>query len=498
MEASQNTSTTKQTDSVSNSSLKESTETVELDITNTISTNSNESYADSTASRLAKKWRWWATLLLCYLMFLFVGSDDGTFGLVLPQVRKYYSLNDSQVSLAFLSDLAGYLLGSMLTGFLVNRLGFKRYLILGEGLFLVATFCLALVAPRLPFFSFMLSMVVSGASIATLDTGIHSFMLSLPNGARLLTWLHAAYGLGAWAGPAAFTLLIDNANMQWNTIYLLLGSAGVAIFLGLAVVFIERRNWENPSMDTQDSETTAVDATGTEEGEEKGNGEKIRVEEVEEIEEQSNLLLAVFKYLHVWLCALMFFFYMGAEVSLGSWSYNFLTVAREYPVAISGQIAGIYWLGLMIGSVGLGHLSPKVGSFRVVFIGLLIHVVALLTLWFIVPIVPSTEGGEALSGIALFLTGLGLGPIYPTLMIVLCSEIPLRLRGSAIGLVTGFASLGQGIFSWIAGVLADFAGPMTLLPLELGLAGVMAALGVTIMWRKQNKHRKRVREASGV
>lgn len=63
-----------------------------------------------------------------------------------------------------------------------------------------------------------------------------------------------------------------------------------------------------------------------------------------------------------WLCALFLFFYVGVEVALGGWIVTFMITVRKGGAFASGMTATGFWLGLTIGRVVLGFVTPRIGE----------------------------------------------------------------------------------------------------------------------------------------
>src|SRR5689334_8366995 len=78
--------------------------------------------------------------------------------------------------------------------------------------------------------------------------------------------------------------------------------------------------------------------------------------------EQGNVLWMALRLRVVWLAALFLLFYVGGEVSLGSWSFSFLTEERHGDLLLSGGIVSGYWLGLTLGRVILAHAGERIGN----------------------------------------------------------------------------------------------------------------------------------------
>ena len=63
-----------------------------------------------------------------------------------------------------------------------------------------------------------------------------------------------------------------------------------------------------------------------------------------------------------WLCALFLLGYLGIEVALGGWITTFMLRERQGGAFASGMTATGFWLGITIGRLVLGFVTPRIGE----------------------------------------------------------------------------------------------------------------------------------------
>ena len=63
-----------------------------------------------------------------------------------------------------------------------------------------------------------------------------------------------------------------------------------------------------------------------------------------------------------WLCALFLLGYVGIEVALGGWIVEFMIRVRHGAAFASGMTATGFWLGITVGRVVLGFVTPRIGE----------------------------------------------------------------------------------------------------------------------------------------
>lgn len=63
-----------------------------------------------------------------------------------------------------------------------------------------------------------------------------------------------------------------------------------------------------------------------------------------------------------WLCSLFLLGYVGCEVALGGWIVTFMIRVRHGSAFASGMTATGFWLGITVGRIILGFVTPRLGE----------------------------------------------------------------------------------------------------------------------------------------
>jgi fucose permease len=368
-------------------------------------------------------------LLLLYLGFVSIGLPDAAFGVAWPSLRDAFALPQSQfgVALAFIG--AGFLVASSFAGRFLAAMGVGRLLALATTITGIGLAGFAL-APGWPaFLAFGLLVGFGGGAI---DSGLNAYAASRLS-ARHMNWLHAAFGLGAGLGPFAMTAAVGLAS--WRFGY----GALALVMLALATLFVVTRGvWG-----------TAVghDAAADEASISAGQAMRIGL---------------------VWLQVFAFFTYVGAEISLGQWTYAILTESRGYSIEMAGFWAGAFWLALFAGRIILGALAERIGAERLLRMAVLGAFVG----YVLFAVDPAGLGPAGL-----VIAGFMLAPIFPLLM----HRTP-RMLGlaapHAIGFQVSAAMLGGIVTPAVAGIIADNMG---LAAIPYFLLGVVVINGILIV-----------------
>lgn len=381
-------------------------------------------------------------IALAFFAFILIGANDGAVGVLLPSMMFHYGVNKGTIGLVFLSMTLGFLISALNSGLLVAKLGPRRYLMLGTAIILLSMLTISL-AP--PFLVFVVALLPLGFGVAVIDAGLNAYIAGLPRNAALLNYLHAFYGAGALLGPLVASSLLA-LRVDWNHVYYVWIGMGLIVLVGSGLVF--------------------------------KNQHAAAREEARAHPAESNMLFDALKLRVVWIAALFLVFYTGTEVSLGSWSYSFLTEARGGSTLLSGWIVSGYWLGLTLGRLLLGHVAQRIGSKRLIEMCLLGVIVGVLLVW----LVPA----EAVSAAGLCFTGFCLGPIFPTTIALTSELVPGRMLASAIGFLSSMGSVGVAFFPWLAGNLAQQLGLWVLLPYVIALTIVMVFLWLALRAHPQS------------
>ncbi len=380
---------------------------------------------------------------VAFAAFILIGLNDGGIGVLLPSLQVFYKVDKAIVSLLFMAGTCGYLISAFSSGPLVAKLGLPRFLRLAGAAFVIGTFLVSL-KPVFPIA--LLGYAIIGFGIGLIDAGLNSYIAALPRSTALLNYLHAFFGTGALLGPLVGSTILA-INWEWNIVYLIWAGLGLTVLLAFGLVF------------NQATIPAAPVATGPEVG--------------------GSVLAATLKLPMVWLAAVFLAAYTGAEVSLGSWGYTFLTEQRQEAALVAGWAVSGYWLGLTLGRLTLGWVGEKIGQKRLIQACLVGVVVGVALIW-AVPI-----GG--VSAFGLLVAGFSLGPIFPTTIGLISTIVPERLQPSAIGFAASMGGVGVALFPWLAGILAESIGIWTLLPFVMALTAIMLIIWLSLQSAKPQK-----------
>ena len=359
---------------------------------------------------------------LAFVAFVSLGLPDGVLGVAWPSLRRSFDRPIDQLGLILLATMAGYLASSFSAGAVLERLGVGRLLV-ASGLLVAAS---AAAWAATPWWALVVAgALVSGLGAGAIDAGINAFAAARFT-PRVITWLHACWGLGAMTGPLVMTaLLASGAGWRWG--YVLLAAALVAM---AACFQLTLGLWELPAAE---------------------GGRPLRG--------VAGSLAEALREPGVRANALLFFLYTGVETSAGQWAFSFLTESRGMTTAAAGLAASTYWGSIFAGRLAFGALAHHVAPARLLRLAMAGAPLAALA------VAVTRSGAGAFSG--LFALGLLLAPIFPLMIAETPSRVGERHASHAIGFQVSAATLGAGTMPAAAGLLARHAGLEALGPFLL-------------------------------
>src|SRR6266699_1557543 len=170
---------------------------------------------------------------LAFFAFILIGANDGALGVLIPSMRLHYGVDKATIGLLFLFQTVGYLIAAFNSGLLVEKLGNRRFLMLGAVSFLLGLGALSLM---LPFMIVLVMMLPLGFGVAIIDAGLNAYIAAMPRNAAPLNYLHAFYGTGALLGPVIASTILA-VRWGWNSVYIVWIGMSLVLLIGLKLVF---------------------------------------------------------------------------------------------------------------------------------------------------------------------------------------------------------------------------------------------------------------------
>ncbi|WP_242695910.1 sugar MFS transporter [Desertivirga brevis] len=270
--------------------------------------------------------------VLYFMMGLLTCLNDT----LVPFFKKGFNLSYSESSLVQFYFFLTYAIMSIPAGKIVERIGYKNGMVLG---FSVAALGAALFFPASlmhQYYLFLAALFVLAIGIVLLQVAANPYITILgpaKTASSRLTLIQGIGSLGTTVAPvfgAYFILsrLEDNASSD-AVRYPYIGIALVLLVIAMAVY--------NMSLPNLRAET----------------GEK----------DKSMSIAGIMKFRNLKYGVAGIFFYVGAEVSIGTFLTNYIADNLQIEEAAANGYVSFYWAGMMLGrflgSVLLKHISPS-------------------------------------------------------------------------------------------------------------------------------------------
>lgn len=294
-------------------------------------------------------------------------------------------------------------------------------------------------------------------------------MGAMANANEVLGIMHAFYGLGGTLAPLIATAMITKLGVGWYEYYYVMIAVAAVEALALISTF-----WKATGQVFRDAHPKTTDNPG------------------KSIMHEALVQMPAARV--TWLCAFFLLGYVGVEVALGGWIVQFMIDVRHGEAFASGMTATGFWLGLTIGRVILGFITPRLGERLAIMVsiyGQRLHFALKFALMLTNPQIylPMAMGLELLfwlvpqfivSAVAVALQGFFLGPLFPAAVVAATKSLPKHLHVSTIGFAAAFGGGGAAVLPFAVGAIAQSKGVTVLQPIILTLLGVLLLLWLAL------------------
>jgi len=379
-----------------------------------------------------------ATLLLMviYMAFIGLGLPDSLFGAAWPAIYTEYGLPFSFGSFVTVLSFFGTTISSLCSAKVINRFGTNRVTAFSTALTAVALLGMSFTGSFLPM---CLCALPLGLGAGSIDTALNNYV-AIHYSATQMSFLHCFYGVGISVSPYILSLVLSG-DAGWRGGYRIavLIQAVIAI-----VLFCSLPLWKK--------------VHGKEGREEEAEVKALPLKEIVRIPG-----VKVMWGLFICSCTI--------ECTCGSWGSTFLVEHKGLAAEKAAGIITFYYVGIAVGRFLSGVVATKLHSWTIIKIGEVIMGVALVLLC--LPV------SGVLPGIALFMVGLGNGPLFPNFNYLTPENFGEELSPSIIGTQMAVSSIAIMTTPVLCSVLGQMLG-MGIFPIYLVAFFVLMMLA---MWR---------------
>ncbi len=356
-------------------------------------------------------------IVLAFIAFISLGLPDGLLGVAWPSMRAEFRQELDALGLLLFTGMIGYISSSFISGMLMARLGVGR--LLAASCFLTGAALLGYtISPT--WLTVALLGIASGLGAGAIDAGLNTYVAA-NHGEGLMQWLHASFGVGITAGPVIMTFGL-NTFSQWRVGYWIVGSAQIALALCFMVTAGMWTRGQTPA----------------------NQGDKPSLTDYE------TPLTATLRQRGAWLSALLFFTYVGVELTLGHWGYSLLTESRRVLPEAAGLWIGGYWAAFTVGRVLAGVYASQIGVRRLLYISLGLALLGALLV--------AANLSEEFTLTGMLLVGFAIAPIFAGMVSDTENRVPHEHAANTIGMQISAAGIGVAVVPSIAGFFANRVG----------------------------------------
>ncbi len=306
---------------------------------------------------------------LTFLMFMMFAMTTDSVGVIIPEIIKEFHLSMTVAGAFHYADMAGIAFAGFFLGYLADKLGRKKTIILGLVLFALNSY---LFAVGRAFTFFVLLLLISGAAIGIFKTGalalIGDITRSTTEHTATMNAVEGFFAVGAIIGPAIVARLLA-VGTSWKWLYVIAGTLCVLLILIATLVRYPQTSTTAESVDLKRTlmmmkNPYALGFSGL-----------------------IFLYVAVEAAIYVWMPTLLGG-YHGSLLWMATYAISIFFVLRA--------------AGRFIGSWMLAHLNWAA-------------VVTVFSFAILACFVISMEGGVGAAVVALPLSGIFMSVLYPTL-----------------------------------------------------------------------------------
>lgn len=366
---------------------------------------------------------------LTYMMFMMFAMTTDAVGVIIPEVMKDFELSMTAAGMLHYGPMMAIALSGILLGFLADRLGRKKTIILGLALFSVTAY-LFLAGSTFAFYLGL--MMVSGVAIGIFKTAalalIGDISTSTTQHTSTMNGVEAFFGVGAIIGPLLVTYMLSQ-GVDWKWLYIFAATfCALLILMALLVKYPQNQKTpENPiTLPATLKMLKDPYALGFSLG--------------------AFLYVATESAIYVWMPTLLLD-YSGNAVFVATYALTIFFILRA-----TGRFLGI-WM--------MAHFDWAL-------------VMSLFSLAILLCFLGTIMLGTAAAVYLLPLSGLFMSVIYPTLNSKGISCFPKHNHGGAAGVILFFTALGAAFGPLSMGLVSDSYGGNA--QYGFNLAAVFAAL----------------------
>lgn len=351
--------------------------------------------------------------LLTFLMFMMFAMTTDSVGLIIPEVVKQFKLSLTAAGSFQYASMVAIALGGFFLGFVADKLGRKKTIIIGLCLFALNSY-LYIVGNSFAFF--LTLMVIAGIAIGIFKTGalalIGDISKSTTQHTSTMNTVEGFFAVGAIIGTFIVPYFLS-IGVKWQWLYVVAGTLCVIlIVIALLVKYPQTiRQTEEP-----------INFKGT---------------------------LSMMKDPYAISFSIGAFLYVSVECAIYVWMPTLISGYKGNAVFVATYSLTIFFI--------LRAVGRFLGSWVMVKFNWAL-VLSIFSFLILVCFIGSVVGGISIAVILLPLSGLFMSVVYPTLNSKGISCFPKAKHGSVAGIILFFTASGAALGPLAMGAVSDAFG----------------------------------------
>lgn len=350
-------------------------------------------------------------LLIIYIAFIGLGIPDSLFGAAWPAISEDLSLPVSWANFVTIIVSGGTILSSLLSARMINRFGTAAVTACSTTMTACALLGFSVSQNMLWLCLFAIPLGLGAGSI---DTALNNYV-ALHYQATHMNFLHCFYGIGVSLSPFLMSLALSDGSWQkgYRTVSWI--QFGIALLTIISFPIWKKVRHSSGAKDTPSFRTLSF--------------------------------LTMIKDSKVLMACCVFLGSCGLEYTCGIWGSTYLVKSKGAAVDTAALLITFYYIGIALGRFLSGILATKHTSRHLIKMGQSVILVAILLLILPLPF--------QVSAAALFLVGMGNGPIFPNMLHLTPEIFGEDISQSIMGIQMAFSYVGIMVAPAIFGMIAQ-------------------------------------------
>lgn len=354
-----------------------------------------------------------AKWLTCLMFMMFAMTSDAV-GSVIPAIIREFDLNMKAAGAFHYVPMTAIAVGAILLGFMADRFGRKRTIIIGLAVYGISSFLFAF-GKSFAFFVFLLG--AGGVGISIFKIGalalVGDISESTEEHSGIMNMVEGFFGFGGIIGPAIVAALLV-AGMSWTWLYVV-AACVCGLLIALAVLARFPSDAVRPHRETIDIGST----------------------------------FALLRDPYALGFSFLIMLYVSVEVAIYVWMPTYLGHSQGLTARLSAYALTVFFV-LRAGGRFIGIWLLKRFPWT--------HIMAAFALAIFICFFGSLVGGRPLAVYLLPLSGLFMSMIYPTLNSKGISCFPKPEHGVIAGVILFFTAIAAAAGPLAMGAISDAYG----------------------------------------